>query len=142
MFIHAIDPVVFSLGPLEIRYYGIIYAFGFILAYFLLRYFIRQKKLHMQEQELDTYIIYLMLGVVLGARLFEILFYNLSFYLEHPAELIAIWHGGLSFHGGLVGAVVSTWLFCKKPRFSILSSKIISLFLSYQVDICNGRGPN
>ena len=70
MFIHTIDPVVFSLGPLEIRYYGIIYAFGFILAYFLLRYFIRQKKLHMQEQELDTYIIYLMLGVVLGARLF------------------------------------------------------------------------
>ncbi|HLC72006.1 MAG TPA: prolipoprotein diacylglyceryl transferase [Candidatus Nanoarchaeia archaeon] len=120
MFIHTIDPVVFSLGPLEIRYYGIIYAFGFILAYFLLRYFIRQKKLHMQEQELDTYIIYLMLGVVLGARLFEILFYNLPFYLEHPAELIAIWHGGLSFHGGLVGAVFSTWLFCKKKKIPLL----------------------
>ena len=61
-----------------------------------------------------------MLGVVLGARLFEILFYNLSFYLEHPAELIAIWHGGLSFHGGLVGAVVSTWLFCKKKKIPLL----------------------
>ena len=120
MFIHQIDPVLLSLGPLQIRYYGLIYALGFVLAYFFLRHFIRQKKLHMREQELDTYIIYLMLGVVLGARLFEILFYNLPFYLEHPAELLAIWHGGLSFHGGLAGAVFSTWLFCKKKKIPLL----------------------
>ena len=120
MFIHNIDPVLFALGPLEIRYYGVIYALGFVIAYFLLRHFIRQKKLQMQEQDLDTYIMYLMLGVVLGARIFEILFYNLLFYLEHPLEILAIWHGGLSFHGGLVGAILATWLFCRKKQVAFL----------------------
>ncbi len=120
MFIHNINPVLLHLGPLEIRYYGIIYALGFVFAYFFLRYFIRQKKLHMREQDLDTYILYLIIGVVLGARLFEILFYNLAFYLEHPAEIIALWRGGLSFHGGLVGAILATWLFCKKKNIPFL----------------------
>lgn len=120
MFYHNINPILVSFGPFEIRYYGIIYALGFILAYFFLRHFIRQKKLKMSEQELDTYLVYLIIGVVLGARLFEILFYNLSWYLAHPAEFIAIWHGGLSFHGGLVGAIISTWLFCKKKQLHFL----------------------
>ncbi len=120
MFIHNIDPVLVSLGPLEIRYYGLIYALGFIIAYLFLRHFIRQKKLQMCEQDLDTYMLYLIFGVVLGARLFEILFYNLSWYVEHPFEIIAIWHGGLSFHGGLVGAVFATWLFCKKKNIPLL----------------------
>ncbi len=120
MFIHNINPILLEFGPFQIRYYGIIYAFGFILAYLFLRHFIRQKKLKMHEKDLDTYILYLIIGVVLGARLFEVLFYNLQFYMANPAEIIAVWHGGLSFHGGLVGAVGATWLFCRKKQISFL----------------------
>ncbi len=120
MFIHTINPVLLQVGPFQIRYYGIIYALGFVLAYLFLRHFIRQKKLQMREEELDSYMLYLVIGVVLGARLFEILFYNLSWYLQHPVEIIAIWHGGLSFHGGLVGGIIATWLFCKKKNIRFL----------------------
>ncbi|MBI1972883.1 prolipoprotein diacylglyceryl transferase [Candidatus Woesearchaeota archaeon] len=120
MFIHNINPVLVNLGPLQIRYYGLIYALGFILAYFMLRSFIRQKKLHMEEKDLDTFMLYLIIGIVLGARLAYVLFYNFSFYLQNPLELIMIWHGGLSFHGGLVGAVTSSWFFCKKKKVSFL----------------------
>ena len=92
MFIHNINPVLLQLGPFQVRYYGIIYALGFILAYYLLRRYIRQKKLHMLEKDLDTYMIYLIFGVVLGARLFEIIFYNLSFYLNNPVSVARVLH--------------------------------------------------
>lgn len=120
MFYHNINPVLVTLGPFQIRYYGLIYALGFIVAYLMLRSFIRQKKLHMEERDLDTFLLYLIIGVILGARLAYILLYNLSFYLHHPLEFIMIWHGGLSFHGGLGGAVIASWLFCRKKKVSFL----------------------
>lgn len=120
MFYHAIDPVLFSLGPFEIRYYGVIYALGFIITYFMLRSFIRQKKLRMREEHLESLIIYLVVGVVLGARLFEILFYNFPYYLQNPLQVFAIWKGGLSFHGGLVGGLLAVMLFGKKYKYSVL----------------------
>ena len=121
MFIHSIDPVLFSLGPISIRYYGIIYALGFMFAYIALRKAVQHKKLHLSEQDIDNLIIWLIAGVVIGARIFEILFYQPVYYFSHPSEIIAIWHGGLSFHGGLVGAAIVSYLFSKKKKISFLN---------------------
>ncbi len=120
MFVHNIDPVIFSIGPVSIRYYGLIYALGFILAYIFLKNASKRKELAIKEDDADTLIIYLMIGVVLGARLFEILFYNPSYYFSNPTEIIALWHGGLSFHGGLFGGFAATLIFCRKRRIELL----------------------
>jgi phosphatidylglycerol:prolipoprotein diacylglycerol transferase len=116
MFYNNIDPVLFNLGPLEIRYYGIIYALGFVITYFFLLYFVRIGKLKLKEEDVGDLLLYLLIGVVVGARLFEVLFYNLPFFLENPLEIFMLWHGGLSFHGGLVGAAVVVFVFCKKRK--------------------------
>jgi phosphatidylglycerol---prolipoprotein diacylglyceryl transferase len=116
MFIHNINPVLFSIGPLEIRYYGIIYALGFIITYFMLHYFVKSKRLSLKKEDIDDFVFYAVIGVVLGARFVYVLFYNLSYYLANPLESFAFWSGGLSFHGGLLGAVIAISIFCKKKK--------------------------
>jgi len=113
MFINNINPVLVTLGPFSIRYYGIIYALGFLIAYLFLRYQITHKKLKMTHEQLDSYLLWLILGVVIGARIFEIIFFSWSYYASRPLEMLMIWNGGLSFHGGLVGAIIVTLIFCK-----------------------------
>ena len=98
------------------------YLLGFIFSYFFVRYQLtRQKALLLtKEQLLDLYF-YLILGLVFGARLGYILFYNLKDYLQHPWELVAVWHGGMSFHGGMVGVLLAGWWFCRKKKIPLLS---------------------
>ena len=110
-----IDPVLLTLGPFEIRYYGLVYVLGFIIAYVWLRYMVKHKKINLDNDELDTLIIYLMLGVIIGSRLFHIMFWEPSYYLAHPLQMLEIWKGGMAFHGGLIGVIVATWLFSRKP---------------------------
>ncbi len=116
MFYHNIDPVLFSIGPLEIRYYGLIYALGFLIAYLFLIHFARTKRLDIKEEDVSDLLFYLLLGVVLGARVFYILFYDLSYFLQNPFQMIALWKGGLSLHCGLAGAALAIWLFCRKRK--------------------------
>ncbi|MFC1705093.1 prolipoprotein diacylglyceryl transferase, partial [Nanoarchaeota archaeon] len=118
MFYHNINPVLFNLGPLQIRYYGVIYALGFVITYYFLVYFARQGKLKLKDEEIGDFIFYSVIGVILGARLFEVLFYNLKFFLANPLEILMVWHGGLSFHGGLVGAVLAIFIFCRKKKIA------------------------
>lgn len=121
MFVHNIDPVILELGSLQIRYYGLIYAAGFAFA---LYYLMRQSKLgrlDLTKDEISDFITYLIVGVVAGARLFEVIFYEPSYYLSDPAQILMVWKGGLSFHGGLVGAIAATYIFLKKhPKVSFL----------------------
>lgn len=116
MFFHNIDPVLFHLGPFEIRYYGIIYALGFVIAYFFLVHFVKLGKLKLKEEEVSDLLFYLLVGVVVGARLFYILFYDLAFFINNPLEMLMLWHGGLSFHGALVGSVLAIFLFCRRKK--------------------------
>lgn len=118
MFYHNINPTLLKLGPFEIRYYGIIFALGFVIAYFFIYHLAKERKLDLTKEDVADFIFYIILGTVIGARIFEILFYNLKYYLANPLEMIAIWHGGLSFHGGLVGAALAGYLFCRKKRLS------------------------
>jgi phosphatidylglycerol:prolipoprotein diacylglycerol transferase len=116
MFINNINPVLFSLGPFGIRYYGLVYALGFLMGYLFLRRSIIHKKLKITEDQLEIYIIWLMIGSIFMARLFEVFVYNASYYLNHLSEIFQIWNGGLAFQGGLAGAIIVTYFFCKKYK--------------------------
>jgi len=119
MFVHTIDPVLLELGPFQIRYYGLFFVLGFIVAYFMLRFLAKERHINLTKDEIADYVLYSAIGIVLGARIFYIVFYNLPFYLENPLRIFALWQGGLSFHGGLTGAIVTTYIFCKKKKLHI-----------------------
>lgn len=118
MFFNNINPVLLNLGPFEIRYYGIIYALGFLLGYFYLKQQIKNKKLKLSTEQLESYFLWLIIAIIIGARLFEIIFFSWSYYASRPFEMLMIWNGGLSFHGGLVGASIVTYLFAKKNKIT------------------------
>jgi phosphatidylglycerol:prolipoprotein diacylglycerol transferase len=116
MFINNINPILVSIGPLSVRYYGLVYAFGFLLGYFFLKYSITHKRLKMTEDQLDIFMIWLIIGSIFMARIFEVFIYNLPSYINNPIEMLRIWNGGLSTQGGLVGAIIVTYIFCKKYK--------------------------
>ena len=116
MFYHNINPVLLKLGPFQIRYYGLFYALGFVIAYFLICYLAKRKELKIKKDDVADLLVYIIIGVVMGARLAYVIFYNIAFYVKNPFEIIAVWHGGLSFHGGLLGAIIAMYLFCRKKN--------------------------
>lgn len=116
MFFHNINPVLLELGPFQIRYYGLLYALGFVIAYFLISHLAKKRQLGITKDDVADFLVYEIIGVVVSARLIYVLFYNPLFYLQNPFEIIALWHGGLSFHGGLFGAIIAGFLFCKKKK--------------------------
>jgi len=116
MFIHNIDPVLLSIGPLQIRYYGLFWLIGFVMGYFLLIHLAKRKELSITKDDIADLLLYIIIGTVLGARIFYILIYNLPFYLSNPLEMLAVWHGGLAFHGGLTGAVIGGVLYTRRKK--------------------------
>jgi phosphatidylglycerol---prolipoprotein diacylglyceryl transferase len=121
MFIHNIDPVLFSVGSLEIRYYGLIYALGFVVAYFMINYLATRREMGLTTDDVADFLVYLIIGNLVGARLFYVIFYNFKFFLTSPLSIFAIWQGGLSFHSGLVGASIASLYFCRKKKISFYS---------------------
>src|SRR3989338_1645725 len=132
MFMHNINPVLLRLGPFEIRYYGLFYVLGFVMAYFIIDYLAKKKKISLSKDDIADFLLYIIVGTVLGARIFYIIFYNLPFYLSNPFEMLAVWHGGLSFHGGLIGSVIAWFYFCKRKKidfYEIADITVIPLAL-------------
>jgi phosphatidylglycerol:prolipoprotein diacylglycerol transferase len=115
-----IDPVLIHIGPLAIRWYGLMYLFGFLAAYGLIRVLARQRELALDGDGAADLLFYGAVGVVAGGRLGYVLFYNPGWYLAHPLESFAIWQGGMSFHGGLLGVVVASLVFCHRRKLSVL----------------------
>jgi phosphatidylglycerol:prolipoprotein diacylglycerol transferase len=115
MFVHNIDPALATIGPLEIRWYGLMYVIGFILAYFIMK-----KISSLKKEDIENVLVYAGISGIIFARLFYVFIYNASFYLANPLEIFAVWHGGLSFHGGLVGALFGIYLFSKKHKKNFL----------------------
>ncbi|MBI5389903.1 prolipoprotein diacylglyceryl transferase [Candidatus Woesearchaeota archaeon] len=126
MFIDNLNPVLLHLGPLEIRYYGLVYVFGFLFTYFLL--WKNKEKLGMVADEIDQLILYLIVGLLIGARMFHFLFSTPQIFWEDPLELLKIWHGGMSFFGGLVGVMVAGWIFLRKKTVSFLQVADLIVF--------------
>lgn len=110
----AIDPVAISLGPLQVRWYGLSYIAGTLLGWWLLR---RRAGRHgWNAEQVADLVFYVVLGAVVGGRLGSVLFYNLPYYLDHPLAVFRIWEGGMSFHGGLLGVLLAIWWFARKQR--------------------------
>ncbi|BAL26164.1 prolipoprotein diacylglyceryl transferase [Azoarcus sp. KH32C] len=116
MLIHPqFDPVALSIGPLSVRWYGLMYLVAFVLFTVLGRLHAKRRpELGWTPQQIDDLLLYGMIGVVLGGRLGEVLFFQPGYYFTHPAEILAIWKGGMSFHGGFLGVLVGMWLFGRK----------------------------
>jgi phosphatidylglycerol:prolipoprotein diacylglycerol transferase len=111
-----IDPVIFSLGPLQVRWYGAMYVAGFLVGGAILKYLAGKKFWPVPKEEIDRYVTWLILGMFLGARLFYIFLYNWEYYSVNLLDIFAVWKGGLSFHGAVVGMCTATWIFAKKHK--------------------------
>ena len=121
MMIHPqFDPVLISIGPLAIRWYALSYIVGFILFTILGRRRIAQGNSVFTKEMLDDFLTWGILGVILGGRIGYVLFYKFSDYLANPLDIFKVWEGGMSFHGGFLGVVVTMWLFGRKHNISIL----------------------
>jgi phosphatidylglycerol---prolipoprotein diacylglyceryl transferase len=111
---HGIDPVffeippVFGIGPIQLRWYGLMYMIGFALMYLLMRRASDRGRVDLSRDDIYDLLFYLILGVMIGGRLGYVLFYDLSAYLADPLSVFAIWRGGMSFHGGLLGTLVAS----------------------------------
>jgi len=123
MLIHPMpDPVAFHIGPVAVHWYGLMYVLAFALFIALGRVRIRQPHIAAQgwkKEDLDDMLFYGMLGVVLGGRLGELLFYRPEWF-QTPLEIFKLWHGGMSFHGGFLGVLVAMWLWSRKARRNLL----------------------
>ena len=112
-----IDPVALALGPIKIHWYGITYVVGIVTAWLLLRWRIdKNPSLKWSREQIDDMVFFATLGIIVGGRLGSVLFYNLPYYLDHPIDILKINQGGMSFHGGLIGALLAMLWFARKTN--------------------------
>jgi phosphatidylglycerol:prolipoprotein diacylglycerol transferase len=115
------DPVAFHVGPLSVRWYGLMYLVGFILFIVLGRRRARAQMLTgWRLSDVDDMLFFGVFGVILGGRLGYVLFYKPSYYFAHPLEIFEVWHGGMSFHGGLLGVLIALWFFARRRHKAFL----------------------
>ncbi|MBW2981575.1 prolipoprotein diacylglyceryl transferase [Candidatus Woesearchaeota archaeon] len=124
-FVHNINPILVNIGPFEIRYYGLVYVIGFLVIYLTLIYYSKKKILKLTRDEAEWFSIYLILGVVIGARLFEVFGWsfvsgNPLYYIKNPWKIFAVWEGGMSLHGGIIGIVLAGYLYCRKKKLNVV----------------------
>jgi phosphatidylglycerol---prolipoprotein diacylglyceryl transferase len=114
------DPVIVQIGPLAIRWYALAYITGLVLGWRLVRRLVQKTPVVATPVQVDDFLTWATLGVVLGGRLGYVLFYQPSVYFTHPAMILAVWEGGMSFHGGMLGVAIAITLFCRQQKISIL----------------------
>lgn len=114
--VNPISPVAFSVLGVDIRWYALAYIAGFIAGYYLFRHLMRRSdsQIKLNKAQMDDLLTAVILGVILGGRLGYVLFYNLPYFLAHPLQIFMVWNGGMSFHGGLIGVIVATFLYARK----------------------------
>ena len=127
MFYHNINPVLLGIGPLQIRYYGLFYALGFVMGYFLIPYIAKARGLKFTKDDAADYIVYMIIGIVLGSRTGYVIFYNIAYYFKNPLHIFYLWEGGLSFHGGFIGGIIAMYFFCKKKKLHFYDMADISV---------------
>jgi phosphatidylglycerol---prolipoprotein diacylglyceryl transferase len=144
MFINNLDPIAFQFFSFEIKWYSLAYIIGITLGWLYCK-----KKLikdHYILKIFDDFITYLIIGIILGGRIGYILFYNIKYYLENPLEILMIWNGGMSFHGGLIGVLIATKLFSNKHKVNqfifldlVSSSAPIGIFFGRIANFINSE---
>jgi len=114
------DPIMFSIGPLHFRWYGMMYVFGVVSGWLLGRWRAARPWTALTPRQMDDFISWAVVGVVLGGRIGYVLFYNLSYYAQNPLEIFAVWQGGMSFHGGMIGVILAAWFFARHNGLSMM----------------------
>ena len=144
MFINNFDPVAIQIFSIEIRWYSLAYIFGILIGWlYCKKILIKDKNI---SKLFDDLISYLIIGIILGGRLGYVIFYNLEYFLSNPIEILMIWHGGMSFHGGLLGVLASTIIYAKKHNVNkfifldlIAGSAPIGIFLGRIANFVNSE---
>ncbi len=113
-----ISPAIVEFGNFEIRYYGLFFALGFLISYYIVQNFYKREGLPVEE--VDKLTLYVLLGAILGARLGHVFFYEPDYYLAHPGEILKVWHGGLASHGGTIGILIALIFYFRKFKRSYL----------------------
>lgn len=143
----AIDPVLVEIGPFAIRWYALAYIVGLIGGWAYIRRLVAGARPPiMDPAQVDDLLVWATLGTVLGGRVGYVLFYNLPYFLENPAEILMLWHGGMSFHGGLLGVILGTALFCRRRGLvalrvgdAVAAAAPIGLFFGRLANFVNGE---
>ena len=122
----VIDPVALDLGPLSIKWYGLAYMFSLLLGWIYTRSLSGNQRLWggkspIKPDHFDDLLMWITLGVVVGGRLGYVLFYKPAYFFHNPAEIIATWNGGMSFHGGLIGSLIAIWIYSRRHKLPVLS---------------------
>ena len=117
----AIDPVLVQFGPFAIRWYALAYIAGLLIGWRVMLQIARSPGAAVNDRQVDDFLLWATLGVVLGGRLGYVLFYKPGFYLQHPLEIFAVWQGGMSFHGGLLGVALAIVLFARRAAIPVLA---------------------
>ena len=141
-----IDPVLIRVGPIQIRWYGLMYLFGFASSWYLVRHQVRRRALPITEDDISGLYTWCIMGLLLGARLGYVVFYQFSWYLENPLDILAVWRGGMSFHGGLIGSIVAGVLFARREKIPVfllsdlvMATAPIGLFFGRMGNFINGE---
>lgn len=147
-----IDPVFLDLGPIQLRWYGLAYVAGILCGWLYGRYLVGKTELWpngvspITKTQIDDFILYITLGIVLGGRLGSVIFYDFQRYLDDPLAVLRVWEGGMSFHGGLIGVVLAILIFCRinrVPLFSLIdvvaASVPFGLFFGRIANFINGE---
>ena len=141
-----IDPVLFSIGPLAVRWYALSYVAGLVLGWQLLRRRAAGSSKDLGIDTIDDFMVWATIGIIVGGRLGYVLFYNLQYFLANTLEIFATWRGGMSFHGGLLGVIVAGLLFCRRYNLSPLTlgdmlacTAPIGLFFGRIANFINGE---
>lgn len=116
----SISPIIFSIGPVAIRWYSMAYLFGIVVGWILIKRNVKKYDLGLNKENVEDLIFYLTLGIILGGRLGYVLFYGKSTFWENPLQVLAIWNGGMSFHGGVLGVIAAIYLFARKIKYPFL----------------------
>ncbi len=123
MFIHNLDPILFDLGFIKLRWYSLAYVFGILIGWWYGKKIIIQKSSNLnnnsETRAFDDLITYLIISIIIGGRVGYVIFYNLNYYIKNPLEIIKIWEGGMSFHGALIGIILGTYIFSKKNKIKV-----------------------
>ena len=133
----AIDPIAIELGPLAVRWYGLMYVIGILGGWWLGRVQARRPWSPVSEQQVDDMVTWIALGVILGGRFGSVLFYNFSDFLSRPLMLFEIWKGGMSFHGGMLGVALAMWIYGRRIKVDFWS---LTDFIAPIVTIGLGAG--
>ena len=136
-----ISPIIFSLGPIAIRWYSMAYLVGIISAWILIKRNVKRNNIPLTKENIEDLVFDVTLGIILGGRLGYVVFYGTSMFWENPLQILAIWNGGMSFHGGIIGVILALWYFSHQVNMPFL--KVTDLVVLYvPIGIFLGRLAN